>query len=89
MSRRSSTPKSPKVKPPSAKELRIKVEELNEECERLRTQNDDLQTKYKLICKKIVDNIDLSEYAFIEPDTEPHLIDIRDLFHMVQKVLRK
>lgn len=52
----------------------------------MRAQNDDLQTKYKLICKKIVDNIDLSEYAFIEPDTEPHLIDIRDLFHMVQKL---
>lgn len=86
MSKRSSVSKSPRPKLASAKELKQKVDELSEEVERLREENDEIKTKFQLICKKIVDNIDLSDYAFIDPSTEPYMLDIRDLFHMIQKL---
>jgi chromosome segregation ATPase len=83
---KASISRSPKPKSASAKELKLKVDELTEEVERLRTENDEIKTKFQMICKKIVDNIDLSEYAFIDPNIEPYMIDIRDLFHMIQKL---
>lgn len=85
MSKRPSS-KSPKLKLPSAKELKLRVDELTEEVEHLQKENEEVKTKFKLICKKIVDNIDLSDYAFIDPDIEPDMIDLADLFHMIQKL---
>jgi chromosome segregation ATPase len=66
--------------------LQTKIDELTASIQQLKEENDKLKENFQLLCKKIVDNIDISEYAFIEPDTEPDRIDIKDLLHMVQKM---
>ena len=82
---------SPKTKPKSSSSvathaLQNKIDELTNSLQQLKEENDKLKENFQLICKKIVDNIDMTEYAFIDPETEPDKIDIKDLVHMLQKM---
>lgn len=64
-----------------------KYDELNKTIETLKSENEELRRKLKLICKKIVDNVDMSEYSFIDLEqVEPDEIDLNDLLHMLQKL---
>ncbi len=72
-------PVVPKPKPLSAKDLQNKVEELTELNERLKLENEEIQIKFKLLCEVIVQNSDFSDYYYMDPSTEPHLIDIKDI----------
>jgi len=79
--KKSGSPKAEKTK------VDKKYEELTKTIESLKGENEDIKKKYKLICKKIVDNVDFTDYAFIDPNTVvPEEIDIEDLLHMVQKL---
>lgn len=89
MSTSKSRPKttSPKSEKNSTAKVDKKYDELNRTIESLRSENDELKRKFKLICKRIVDNVDLSEYAFIDINQiEPDQIELNDLLHMVQKL---
>lgn len=84
MSKSSKTAKTAAVPKLSAKELQKKLDELSKTLETLKTENEILKEKLKLICKKIVDNTDMSNYQFIEANTEPDKIETKDILHMVQ-----
>jgi chromosome segregation ATPase len=71
----------------NAKELAKKVEELTLSLDTLKAENDELKNKYKMLCKKIVDSSDMSTYSFLDAQTEPDQIDIKDLLHMVQTLV--
>ena len=87
MSKKSSSPKQKaKTSNAATQALQTKIDELTLSLEQAREENNKLKENFQLICKKIVDNIDISEYAYIEPNTEPDRIDIKDLLHMVQKM---
>lgn len=72
-------PVAKKEKPLTAKELQKKVDELTDLSERLKLENEEIKLKFKLICRTIVDRTDFSQYNYIEPDTDPELIDIKDI----------
>jgi DNA repair exonuclease SbcCD ATPase subunit len=80
---KSSANKKPTV---NAKELQLKVDELTEALENVRNENERLRTKLSTICKKIVSNVDMTQYEFIDPHMEPDLIETNDLLHMIQKL---
>lgn len=62
-------------------------DEMTRTIETLRNENDELKRKLKIICKKVVDNVDMSEYSFIDAErVEPDEIDVNDLLHMIQKL---
>ena len=71
----------------SAKQLKTQVDELTQTIETLNKENEMLRTKLKVICKKLVDNSDMSNYAFIEPGTEPDAIEVKDILHMIQTLV--
>ena len=68
----------------SPKDLQKKLDELTVTAEVLKQENEKIKTNFKLICKKIVDNTDMSKYQFLDPSIEPDQIDIKDLLHMLQ-----
>lgn len=69
------------------KELQKKVDELSGQLASLKSENEELRYKYKILCKKVVENTDLSEYSFMDPSQiEPDQIDLNDLLHMIQKL---
>lgn len=68
------------------KDLQKKVEDLTASLELLKNENETLKTKFKILCKKIVDNTDMSDYSFIDANIEPDKIELNDLLHMVQKL---
>lgn len=70
----------------ASKELQTKIDELNHALETLKFENEQLKSKFKILCKKIVDNTNLSDYSFLEPNIEPDQIDLNDLLHMIQKL---
>lgn len=74
------------TKPLTPKELKEKVEILTDLTERLKLENEEMKIKYRLLCEKIVSNVDLSNYTNIDPKIEPERIDLGDIMHMVQKV---
>jgi chromosome segregation ATPase len=74
---------TPKISP---KDLQKKLDELTVTAEALKSENEKLRTNFKLICKKIVDNTDLSNYQFLDPNIEPDQIGINDLLHMLQTI---
>ena len=67
-------------------ELQKKIDELNGTIDTLKSENELIRSKLKMLCKKVVDSVDLTQYEFIEPTTEPDEIDIKDLMHMVQRL---
>jgi hypothetical protein len=70
-----------------AKELQRKNDELQLVIDSLRNEHEKIREKLKLICKTIVDSVDMSKYDFIELSvTEPEDIDVKDLCHMVQQL---
>lgn len=70
-----------------AKELQKRNEELQIIIDELKQENEKLKEKLKLICKCIVDSVDMSQYDFIELNIiEPDQIDVKDLVHMVQQL---
>jgi hypothetical protein len=70
-----------------SKELQKKNEELQILIDQLKLDNEKLKEKLKLICKCIVDSVDMSQYEFIELNiVEPDEIDVKDLIHMVQQL---
>jgi hypothetical protein len=68
----------------SPKELQKKVDELSKTVETLKNENETLKSRLKLICKKIVDNTDMTSYQFLEPNIEAELVETRDILHMIQ-----
>lgn len=82
--RKSTSPKPDKSRTGSGDK---KHEELTRTIEALKTENEELKRKLKLICKKVVDNVDMSEYSFIDAENvEPDEIELNDLLHMIQKL---
>jgi hypothetical protein len=79
MSARSKAAKKPTVDPNAKKQL-----ELTQKLEALQSENDGLKAKLKIICQKIVDNVDLANYRFIEKTTEADKIETKDILHMIQ-----
>jgi chaperonin cofactor prefoldin len=69
-----------------ALELQKRVDELTEALEILKNENELIKEKFKKLCKKLVENIDISQYEFIDSSTEPDQIDIRDLLNMLQRL---
>lgn len=70
----------------SPKELKEKVEQLTDLTERLKLENEEMKIKFRLLCERIVSNVDLTNYSHIDSKIEPENIDIGDIIHMVQKV---
>lgn len=84
-SRKSTSPKPDKSRSGSGGDK--KHEELTRTIDTLKAENEELKRKLKLICKKVVDNVDMSEYSFIDAErVEPDEIDLNDLLHMIQKL---
>lgn len=72
-----------------SKELQKKIEELELSISSLRAENDELKSKLKLICKKIVDNTNMANYSFLDASSleQPETIDLKDIMHMLQTII--
>lgn len=67
--------------------LQKKVDDLTQQLLSIQNDHDELKNRYKILCRKIVDNTDLSAYSFINSNQiEPDQIELNDLLHMVQKM---
>jgi hypothetical protein len=61
-----------------------KLIEQTQKFEALQTEHATLKAKLKMICQKVVDNVDMSNYKFIEKATEADQIETKDILHMIQ-----
>ena len=69
-----------------AKELQKQIDDLTLLTENLKKENEKVTSKFKVLCKKIIECVDVSEYSYIDPNAEPDLIEVNDLVHMVQRM---
>jgi hypothetical protein len=79
---------SARLKSPKKVALDANAKKLIEQAEKLETlQNENaiLKAKIKTICQKVIDNVDMSNYNFIDKaTTEADQIETKDILHMIQ-----